>query len=100
MINAILNIQETDHGTTMAFEGEFTVANVETIKASLLQSAARKSDEILSLIAVTSIDASGIQLAFSWKKMLQNQGRKAYMMLPQSENIKDLLDKTGITQIF
>jgi hypothetical protein len=99
MANTVLNVQETDQGITMTFEGDFTVENVESIKASLLQSAARKGDEVLSLLGATSIDVSGIQLAFSWNKILQSQGRKAEVLLPQLENIKDLLNKSGITQI-
>jgi hypothetical protein len=99
MANPVLKVQETDQGIIMIFEGEFTVGYVEMIKESLLQSAARKGNEILSLIGATSIDVSGIQLAFSWKKILQAQGRKADVLLPQSENIKDLLIKAGITQI-
>jgi anti-anti-sigma regulatory factor len=99
MAKAILTIQKTDQGITMTFEGEFTVANVEIIKESLLQSAAREGDEVLSLTGATSIDVSGIQLAFSWKKILQAQGRKADVLLPQLDNIQDLLNKSGITQI-
>jgi anti-anti-sigma regulatory factor len=99
MANTILNVQQTEKGVTMIYEGEFTVTNAHVIKEFLVQSVARESDEILSLFAATSIDASGIQLAFSWKKVLQSQGRKADVLLPQSEEIKDLLEKTGISQI-
>jgi anti-anti-sigma regulatory factor len=99
MANSILKVQETEQGITMAFEGDFTAANVEVIKEALLQSAARNGNEILSLIGATSIDASGIQLAFSWKKILEARGRKADVLLPQLENIKELLIKTGITTI-
>jgi anti-anti-sigma factor len=100
MENTILNIQETNQGTVMICEKDFNIVNAETIKEVLLQSAERKGNEVLSLVGATAIDASGIQLAFSWKKKLQAQGRKADVLLPLSENIKDLLDKTGITQIF
>ena|SRR5687767_6481032 len=99
MANSLLKLQETDRGITMTFEGNFTAVNAEIIKEALLQSAARNGDEILSLLDATSVDASGIQLAFSWKKILQRRGRKADVLLPQLENIKELLIKTGITTI-
>jgi anti-anti-sigma regulatory factor len=99
MANSVLNVHGTDRGITMTFEGEFAAVNVKMIKEALLESAARKSDEILSLTGATSIDVSGIQLAFSWKKALQAQGRKADVLPPESENIKDLLIKAGITTI-
>jgi hypothetical protein len=100
MANPILTIIETNTRTEMVCESDFTVTNAEIIKTTLLESSERKGDEILSLVGATSIDASGIQLAFAWKTTLQNQRRHADVLLPQSANIKDLLDKTGITQIF
>jgi anti-anti-sigma factor len=100
MAKIILEIIETESGITMAYEGEFNVTNVEHIKEALLQSAARKGNETLLLTAVTAMDVSGIQLAYSWKKILQAQGRKADVVLPQLESIKDLLEKTGLTQMF
>src|SRR4051812_45189218 len=100
MKDSILKIIEIYNKTEMICEADFVVANAVLIKKALLASVERKSDETLSLIAATSIDASGIQLAFAWKTALQNQGRNGEVLLPQSTNIKDLLEKTGITQIF
>lgn len=100
MENTILKIEETDLGITMICDGDFTVTHAEFIKKELLDSAARKGDEILSLSNAKSIDVSGIQLAYSWKKILEAQGRQATVLLPQSENIKDLLEKTGLTKLF
>jgi hypothetical protein len=99
MANSVLKVQETDQGITLTFEGDFTAVNGAIIKEALLQSAARNGNEILSLIGAISVDATGIQLAFSWKKILQAQGRKADVLLPQLENIRELLIKTGITTI-
>jgi anti-anti-sigma regulatory factor len=100
MANPILKIIEAKNSTEMICEGDFNVTNGESIKQALLESAARKGDEILSLAGATSIDASGIQLAFAWRTALQTQHRKADVLFPQSSDIKDLLEKTGITQIF
>jgi anti-anti-sigma regulatory factor len=100
MKNLIIKIQETNEGLAMICEEDFTVANAHAIKEALLQSIERKGNEILSLVTATAIDASGIQLAFVWKEALKAQGRKADVLVPDSENSKDLLDKTGITQIF
>jgi hypothetical protein len=100
MENTILKLVETGKGISMICNDDFSAANARAIQESLLKSSARKGDEVLSLAKAISIDVSGIQLAFAWKRALQAQGRKADVVLPQSENIKDLLDKTGITQIF
>jgi hypothetical protein len=100
MNTKILSIAQTDSGTQMICESDFCVSNGAAIKEMLLQSLQRSGDETLSLTHATSIDVSGVQLAFSWKKALLAQGRKAIVLLPQGESIKDLLEKTGITQIF
>lgn len=96
----ILSTTQSDNGTLIICQNDFCVLHAEVIKDTLLQSLQRSGDETLSLTDATSIDVSGIQLVFSWRKALQAQGRKATVLLPQTESIKDLLEKTGITQIF
>jgi anti-anti-sigma regulatory factor len=100
MEKLIIKIQKTNEGLAMICEEDFNVANAQAIKEALLESVERKGNEILSLVTATTIDASGIQLAFVWKKALEAQGRRADVLFPNSENSKELLDKTGITQIF
>jgi hypothetical protein len=81
-------------------EADFNIGNAGLIKEALLESLERNGDEILSLTNTPAIDVSGIQLAFSWKHELEAQGRRAEVLLPGKEDIKDLLEKTGITQMF
>ncbi|HEY0653736.1 MAG TPA: STAS domain-containing protein [Chryseosolibacter sp.] len=79
---------------------DFTATNAATIKAELMHSVERTGEEVLSLENVTSLDITGIQLAFAWRKALVAQGRKATVKLPRAGNINDLLEKTGIHKLF
>jgi anti-anti-sigma regulatory factor len=100
MTNKIVSMAQVGKEIHITCETDFNMSNALLIKEALLESVERDGDEVLSLTAATSIDVSGIQLAFSWKNALLAKGRKADVLLPVNESIKDLLVKTGITQIF
>jgi anti-anti-sigma regulatory factor len=89
----------TENGILLEVHGEFTIATCENVKTELLASLARQGNETLDLSKATHVDVIGIQLAYAWKKCLQKKHREAIVILPESENIKDLFVKTGITQI-
>jgi anti-anti-sigma factor len=80
-------------------EGEFTIGTSEAIKPKLISSIERSGPETLQLKNVTTMDVAAVQLAYAWKKELKKNGRKGTVVCPEDENIKDLLVKTGITQI-
>lgn len=100
MPNNIITTVHTDSGIEMKSEGDFVIANSEAIKKALMDSVMRNGAESLLLTNVTAIDVSGIQLAYAWKKTLESLGRNAKVIMPQTPEIKDLLQKTGINQIF
>jgi hypothetical protein len=100
MANEILRVVQAGNETHIVCDQDFCAFNGEEIKETLLQSLERTGDETLSLTAATSIDLSGIQIAFSWKNLMTAQGRKGKVLLPDNESIKDLLMKTGLTQLF
>src|SRR4051794_28351824 len=77
---------------------EFTAAHGEKIKSQLLNMS-REGHESLDLTNISAMDVVGIQLAYAWRKALLQNKRKGTVMLAESENIKDLFTKTGITQI-
>jgi hypothetical protein len=80
-------------------EGDFVLATCEAVRLQLLKSLQRPGPECLSLSEVTGIDVAAIQLAIAWKRSLANQQRIATIVLPKQDDIKELLIKTGITQI-
>jgi hypothetical protein len=90
-----------DKGNTLEIEleGDFVLRSCDEIKIQLLKSLDRSGAETLVLKDATSFDVSAIQLVFAWKKSLEKQGRIATVVLPDNQDIKDLLSKTGITQI-
>jgi hypothetical protein len=94
-----LKIVNTAHGLQMEVHGEFTIATSENIKNELVASLSREGNEALDLRHATMIDVIGIQLTYSWKKALEKKQRTGQVILPESESIKDLFVKIGITQI-
>jgi anti-anti-sigma regulatory factor len=94
-----LKIVKTENATQLEVRGEFTLRCGEGIKKDLISSASREGSESLDLTHASAMDVAGIQLAYAWKKALEGDGRKGNVILPESENIKDLFAKTGITQI-
>jgi hypothetical protein len=94
-----LKIVNTENDMRIEVYGAFTMATSQNIKNELLASLLRSSNETLDLTNANAIDVIGIQLAYGWKKALEANQRKATVILPESENIKDLFVKTGITQI-
>jgi anti-anti-sigma regulatory factor len=94
-----IKIANTENGIQLEVHGEFTMSTCENIKKELLASLSRAGNETLDLSNASHVDVVGIQFAYAWKKSLQENLREAIVILPQSENIKDLFVKTGITQI-
>jgi hypothetical protein len=96
--NAIENI-ESENGLEIEVGREFTTETFKIVRQQLLSSLERSGPETLLLKDVATIDIAAIQLAYAWKKKLSKDGRRVTIVLPEDENIKDLLVKTGITQI-
>jgi ABC-type transporter Mla MlaB component len=94
-----LKTTQTPGTEELTIEGDFNLRNIAHAKAALLESNSRKNDEALNLKNVTALDLAGVQLAYAWRKSLQAQGRQATITLPEDEGIKDLIKKTGITNI-
>jgi hypothetical protein len=94
-----LKLVKTENAAHLEVRGEFTLRCGEGIKKDLISSISEESNESLDLTHACAMDVAGIQLAYAWKKALQDNGKKANVILPESENIKDLFAKTGITQI-
>lgn len=90
---------DTENGIRLEIHGEFTSRCSEQVKKGLIASLSRDGAELLDLTQVSAMDVAGVQLAFAWKSALEQSGRKATIMLPEAENLKDLFTKTGITQI-
>jgi anti-anti-sigma regulatory factor len=94
-----IKVVNTKNGIQLEMSGEFTLRCSEQTKKDLLSSLSREDSESLDLTQTSAMDVAGIQLAYAWKKALVYSGRKATIVHPTSENIKDLFTKTGITQI-
>jgi anti-anti-sigma regulatory factor len=94
-----LTIAATDKGIQLDIQGDFNIESCDKMKLDLLTSASREGEESLNLSKTTAMDVVGIQLAYAWKIALAKKNRTATVIQPKSENIKDLFDKTGITQI-
>ena len=95
-----IRIVNTENGLRLEVYGEFTMATTENIKKELIASVSREGNEVLDLTNASVMDVVGIQLTYAWKKALNNNQRKGIVMFPESENIKDLFAKTGVTSIF
>jgi anti-anti-sigma regulatory factor len=94
-----LKIVNTDNGMRLEVQGDFTITTYETLKKEIVSSLSREGNETLDLTNASQVDVVGVQLAYAWKKALEKQHRTAIVILPESESIKDLFVKTGITQI-
>lgn len=94
-----LKIVTTENGLRLEVSGEFTTATIENIKNKLVESQSREGNEVLDLTHASVMDVVGIQLAYAWKTNLKHNQRTGTVNLPESDDIKDLFVKVGITQI-
>jgi anti-anti-sigma regulatory factor len=99
MMEYELKMVNAENETQLLIRGDFTMKSSKVIKEDLLLSVSRNRNEALDLSQVSAIDVAGIQFACAWKKALQIKGRKGSVILPEAENLKDLIVKAGITQI-
>lgn len=88
-----------ENGTQLKVIVDFTSECMEQLKSDLLESVLRTGNEALDLSSAGRMDVVGIQYAYAWKKALTEKQRTATITLPAAETVKDLLGKTGITQI-
>jgi hypothetical protein len=93
-------VERDDDGLRMVYNGAFNAANSVTIEQLLSASMRRAGHETLVLTNVTTIDITGIKLAYAWKRALELQNRSAKVLLPECSVVKDLLSRTGITKLF
>lgn len=94
-----LKIVSTGKEIRLEIQGDVTIGTRKKIKNDLLPSVATEGNMSLDLSQANMMDVTGIQLAYAWKKALAQNQRTGIVILPESENIKDLFVKTGITQI-
>jgi len=99
MAKSTLQIKKNKKGVQLHVQGNLNVQHANDLKKFFLQSISRSSNEMLILNQVTAFDVASIQLTHLWKMSLKKQGRTASIELPESESLKDLLEKTGITNI-
>ena len=99
MIPGHLKTTKENNGIRLEAEGDFTLSTLETMKKDLLVSASAESPQTLDVSKCTMMDVVGIQFAYAWKKALSENKKTGTVILPESETIKDLFIKTGITQI-
>jgi len=85
--------------TMLLIQGDANVQYSGELKKFLLQSVSRKGSENLVLSQATEFDVASAQLAYQWKKKLEQQNRTATIQLPDNKNLIELLNKTGITKI-
>jgi hypothetical protein len=100
MTDNILKIIHDGNVIQMKGEAEFTIAHADAVQSALRESCGRSGDETLNLHNVKALDICGIQLALAWQRCLRAQERKGVIQLPEDENIRDLITKTGITKLF
>jgi anti-anti-sigma regulatory factor len=95
-----LTINKSGDEVQILCNGEFTTQHAGAIKETLLAEMNGTEAIVLSLQYATAFDVAGIQLAFAWKKKMEALGRTVRVSLPETETIKDLLAKAGITKLF
>lgn len=99
MAKPTFKTEKHNEDTLLMVEGAINVKHTKELKKFLLQSFSRQGSEKLVLNHVTEFDVASAQLTYSWKRGLEQQGRKVSIELPQNQNLRELLDKTGITKI-
>ena len=99
MSKPTFKIEKRNEETALLVQGDISVKHTGELKEYLLQSISRNGNEMLVLNQVTEFDVASAQLTYSWKKKLEHQGRKVSIQLPENKNLRELLDKTGITKI-
>ncbi|WP_133259505.1 STAS domain-containing protein [Pseudochryseolinea flava] len=95
-----MTIERDEDGTRIICSGEFNAARAIAIEQLLGQSMTRRGQETLVLTHVTTMDITGIRLAYAWRRALELQNRNAKVVLPASGVIGNLLERTGIAKLF
>ncbi len=85
--------------TTLAITGELTVAASEEFKKQLSLFAQEANDLELSLVSVSSVDISGIQLIHALRLAARARQKKLNIALPTDSGLLELLARTGMLRI-
>jgi hypothetical protein len=99
MAKATLKMETSAGETSLLVRGELKVQQAAELKDFFLQSVRRSGKETLVLHDVTAFDIASAQLTHLWKKSLEQQGRQPSISLPKDQGVKELLEKTGITNL-
>lgn len=92
--------ETVDNVEQLQLHGSVGVQSATKIKAFLLEALQAGTEKELVLAQATAVDVAGTQLILAWKRQLSQNGISARVLPPADENVKSLLDKSGITKIF
>ena len=81
-------------------QGSVSIHRAGEIKEFLLEAMQTVNEKELVLSQATKVDVAGSQLILAWKKQLAQQGTTVKVILPADEEVKSLLEKSGISKIF
>lgn len=83
---------------TFVMEGDLGIRNAAAIKKTILSHKPGESVE-LHLKNVEKLDITTVQLIFSFRKMLENQGKKFRLIPELSAETEKLLKSTGFEKL-
>jgi anti-anti-sigma regulatory factor len=100
-MNAEFSIQTLTSGATMlSVKGDLTVQHSFAWREQLVSLHSTKGDLFISLKAIQAIDISAIQFLRAFNKECRNRKRHFTIQWPGDKSLNDLLNKTGVKQVF
>jgi len=99
MAKPILKTEQLKNEIILHVEGDVVVQYAQQVKSFFLENATRSDSVILILTKATSFDLAAAQLVYLWRRELQKQGCAVRIEWPESEPVRELLEKSGIINI-
>jgi hypothetical protein len=100
MSKPTLTIKKNESATELLAKGSLNVQHAKEVKNFFQQAIEQtKTDTHLQLQATTAFDVSAIQLSYLLKYKIEQTGNKVKVTWPEDANLRDLLEKCGITKI-
>jgi anti-anti-sigma factor len=100
MTKPTLKIEHGKHRITLTVSGDLTVQHSRELREFFFNNTEIKKENRLVLKGVTALDIAGIQLIYAWRNSIETRGGRTRLTMPGSNNLRDLLEKTGITKLF
>ncbi len=92
-------ITNKPEGSSLIITGDLTVQFSEQFKNQLNKFYPKNDKLELSLVGITSVDVTSIQLIHTFKSFIKSNNKRMTVLSPENSDVTELLKKTGLIKI-